>query len=177
MKRIAFNYQENIDFIREKQSQYYLEKSESVQKQMSEYNKMENKFQIRKVHQDYYKDNVYTLKKKTKCIMSEIDQKLGKDKNTITIIAREITAGNNKVKTYTKKSLSGSESYERIELFHKPCREGPTFICVTCNRCLYQKSVRKFDRNNYSDLDSEKFPEISNKGIYICLTCHGHFKK
>ena len=53
----------------------------------------------------------------------------------------EITAGNNYVKTFTKNSLS--------------------------NRCLYQKSVRKFDRNNYRDLDLEKFSEISNKGIYL----------
>ena len=89
----------------------------------------------------------------------------------------EITAGNNYVKTFTKNSLSRSESCERIELFHKLCREGPTFICVIWNRCLYQKSVRKFDRNNYSDLDFTNFSERSNKGIYICFTCHGHFKK
>ena len=88
-----------------------------------------------------------------------------------------MTAEIDNVKAYTKKSLSRSESCESLELFHKLCREGPTFICVICNRCLYQKSVRKFDRNNYSDLDFEKFSEISNKGIYICLTCHGHFKK
>ena len=53
---------------------------------MSEY-KMENKFQIRKVHQDHYKDNVDTFKEKIKCIMSEIDQKLGKHIKTIAIIA------------------------------------------------------------------------------------------
>ena len=39
------------------------------------------------------------------------------------------------------------------------------------------ESVRKFERNNYRDLDFEEFSEISNKDIYICLTCHGHFKK
>ena len=37
--------------------------------------------------------------------------------------------------------------------------------------------MRKFDRNNYSDFDFEKVSEISNKNIYICLTCHGHFEK
>ena len=79
--------------------------------------------------------------------------------------------------TYTKKSLSRSESCERIELFHKLCKEGPTFICVICNRCLYQKSVRKFDKNNYKDFDFENFLTISNKNIFICLTCHGRFKK
>ena len=91
---------------------------------MSEY-KMENKFQIRKVHQDHYKDNVDTFKEKIKCIMSEIDQKLGKHIKT-----SEITAGNNNLETYGKRNLSRSESCERIELFHKLCREGPTFICV-----------------------------------------------
>ena len=86
-----------------------------------------------------------------------------------------MTAENNNVKAYTKKSLIRSESCERVELFHKPCREGPTFIFVIYNRCLYEKSVRKFDRNNYRDLDFERFSEISNKGIYICLTCDGPF--
>ena len=89
----------------------------------------------------------------------------------------EMTAEIDNVKTYTKKSLSRSESCESLELFHKLCREGSTFICVICNRCLYQKSVRKFDRNNYSDLDFTNFSERSNKGIYICFTCHGYFKK
>ena len=79
----------------------------------------------------------------------------------------ETTAGNNYLKTFTKNSLSRSESCERIELFHKLCRKGLTFICVICNRCLYQKSVRKCDRNNYSDLYLENFSEISSKGIYL----------
>ena len=84
--------------------------------------------------------------------------------------------GNNNAKSCTKKSLSRSESCERIKLFHKLCREGSTFICVVCNTCLYQKKVRKFNRNNYRDL--EKFvSEISSKGIYICLTCRVCFIK
>ena len=58
MERIPFI----IYFVREKQSQYHLEMSKSVQKRLSGY-KMESKFQIRKMHQDYYTENEDTLKK------------------------------------------------------------------------------------------------------------------
>ena len=58
MERIPFI----IYFIREKQSQYHLEMSKSVQKRLGGY-KMESKFQIRKMHQDYYTENEDTLKK------------------------------------------------------------------------------------------------------------------
>ena len=60
---------------------------------------MENKFQIRRVRQGHYKGNVDTFKEKIKCIMSEIDQKLGKHIKT-----SEITAGNDNLKTYTKRN-------------------------------------------------------------------------
>ena len=51
------------------------------------------------------------------------------------------------------------------------------FVSYVTDGRAYQKSIRNFDRNNYSDLDFEKFSKISSKGIYSCLTCHGHFKK
>ena len=138
-------YQENIDFIREKHNQYYLEKSKSVQKRMSEY-KMENKFQIRKVHQDYYKDNVDTFKEKNKVYYVRNRPKVREAHKNYYNYRKsktsEITAGNNNVKTYTKKSLSRSESFERTELFQKLCRVGATFICVICNRCA--EKCKKF---------------------------------
>ena len=138
-------YQENIDFIREKQSQYYLENSGTVQNRMSEY-KMQNKFQIRKVHQDYYKDNVDTFKEKNKVYYVRNRPKVREAHknycNYSNSKTSEITAGNNNVKTYTKKSLSRSESFERTELFQKLCRVGATFICVICNRCA--EKCKKF---------------------------------
>ena len=37
-----------------------------------------------------------------------------------------------------------------------------------------QKNVRSVDRKNYGDLHFEKFvSEISRKGIYVFLICHG----
>ena len=48
---------------------------------------------------------------------------------------------------------------------------GPYFICKCCNRMLYRRSVRKFNRNAYSiDIftDASSFDNID----YICNTCH-----
>ena len=62
-------------------------------------------------------------------------------KKTIAIIAKvkPVSSGEIITKSYTKRSLSCSEYCDRIELFHRLCREGPTFICVVCNRCLRKK--------------------------------------
>ena len=55
------------------------------------------------------------------------------------------TKRNNKVKTYAKKSVRGTECHEKIKLFCKLFREGLTFVCVVCNRYFYQKVAKKFD--------------------------------
>ena len=135
------------------------------------------------MRQDYYIHNVSTFKGKNKVYYTRNKLKIREAQKSYYSCNKskisEIT-GNNNAKTYAKKSLSRRESCERIELFHKLCREGPTFICAVCNRCFYQKSVRKFDRNICRDLDFEKkFSEIRNKKIksktfYIYIYISGH---
>ena len=66
-----------------------------------------------------------------------------------------------------------------IEKFNALISEGPTFICVTCNRCLYKSNVKRVKENDYSDIFL-----LVNAGVvsfdnqcYICLTCHKSLKK
>ena len=70
-------------------------------------------------------------------------------------------------------------SENRTELFTKLIKEGQTYTCVICNRCMYQKGTKKFDQSKYKcqfDIIDLKF---NNTGdiMYICLTCHGHLKR
>ena len=64
---------------------------------------------------------------------------------------------------------------ERIEMFKKLIREGPLYVCVCCNRCLYRQSVIFFSEDRYSNiyhiLQSDIVKSFDNQ-IYICLTCH-----
>ena len=61
-----------------------------------------------------------------------------------------------------------ASSIKRIE------NEGPFFICVCCNRCLYKRSVILFSENRY--LESGFCPKLHfipsfDYNLYICKTC------
>ena len=79
-----------------------------------------------------------------------------------------------------KRRISNKQKSEnRMELFTKLIKEGPTYTCVICNRCVYQKGTEKFDQSKYKcqfDIIDLKFKNTGDK-MYICLTCHGHLKR
>ena len=78
-----------------------------------------------------------------------------------------------KLVIYEKKS-----SENRIELFIKLIKEGPTYACVICNRFMYQKDTKKTDQSKCKcpfDIIDLKFNPYDK--MYICSTCHGHLKK
>ena len=62
---------------------------------------------------------------------------------------------------------------KRVTAFKAKIKDGPFYICVCCNRCLYLHSVKKFIANKY------KFPIEIHCNIvqsfdgfyYICKTC------
>ena len=63
---------------------------------------------------------------------------------------------------------------KRIENFKKVIHEGPFFICVCCNRCLYKRSLILFNESRY--LESGFCPELHfvlsfDNIFYICKTC------
>ena len=59
-----------------------------------------------------------------------------------TLNARKITK---------KKKITQNQS-KRVTTFKAKIKDGPFYICVCCNRCLYLHSVKKFKANKY------KFP-------------------
>ena len=40
-------------------------------------------------------------------------------------------------------------STSRVTAFKNSVKEGPYYICVVCNRCLYKKTVKNFDCGMY----------------------------
>ena len=76
-------------------------------------------------------------------------------------------------------NFASSENLKQVTLFKKLIREGPYFICVICSRCLYQRSIVRFNFNSYSSLVKELVPYVlSYDGrSYICRICHNKVKK
>ena len=53
--------------------------------------------------------------------------------------------------------------------------EGPYYICIVCNRCLYKRSFVSFKSDTYESLSSGfYFSHVQrfNGNEYICSTCH-----
>ena len=70
-------------------------------------------------------------------------------------------------------------SMNRILKFTAMIQEGPYYVCIVCNRCLYRRSVILFNNEKY-ELDIPDFYHevISFDGnVYICLTCHKKMQK
>ena len=70
-------------------------------------------------------------------------------------------------------------SLARISAFKTAVMEGPYFICIVCNRCLYKKTVKNFDLRKYDPGLSHLFifVESFDSNYYICLTCDKYLSK
>ena len=57
-------------------------------------------------------------------------------------------------------------------------RQGPSFICAVCHRCLYNLSVRLFEHEKYI-LTAEFYSPVKSfdEKIYICNTCHTYLSR
>ena len=85
-----------------------------------------------------------------------------------------------KKRKMSKRSTSGVIKCKEkcIETFCLKVAEGPYFVCIVCNRCMYKKFVQQFKSENYGTLGDILFndtPSFDNK-FYICQTCHKKMK-
>ena len=57
------------------------------------------------------------------------------------------------------------KSESRIHKFLKLSREGPTFVCIICNRCFYARSVQVVQSNKYTlDVTELAHPVVASIG-------------
>ena len=75
--------------------------------------------------------------------------------------------------------FTSSENLKQVTLLKKLIREESYFICVICIRCLYKRSIVRFDFNSYSSLVKELVHLVSSHDgrLYICRNCHNKVKK
>ena len=85
-----------------------------------------------------------------------------------------------KIDSESDRADSGNRFEGNIARFTEKIRKGPVFICVVCNRCLYDRSVMIFNENSYEIGDpyfSYSFVHSFDGKLYICLTCHRKLKR
>ena len=82
------------------------------------------------------------------------------------------------VKSYTKSKMARkeiSDGKKRIQKFKLHISQGPYFICVVCNRCLYKQLVKLFHENKYDTTLHENIFDFRilsfDEKEYICITC------
>ena len=88
------------------------------------------------------------------------------------------TATINKRKDIKRRRLYESSFDRKVSNFKLLIKNGPFFICVTCNRCLYRTSVICFNIEKYSVDENIIFMVKSyDDNYYICTTCDKALRK
>ena len=107
----------------------------------------------------------------------ECRKKRMKSNPAVTVGTPEYEKHKEKVKLKKKLNKSTPDS-SKIQLFKKAIQEGPFFVCVVCNRCLYKQSVRHFNPNRYqiSEVVFSLVPSYDGL-FYICKTCESKERK
>ena len=98
-----------------------------------------------------------------------------KTKKRVSELRANITKESKKQKKYFQNN--GTDS--KVASFKKKTHEGPYFICIVCNRCLYRRSVILFIETKYPLFDQSPFEFIESFDcqFYICKTCDKRIKK
>ena len=61
--------------------------------------------------------------------------------------------------------FSSANNVLNVNKFLTDIEAGPYYICKSCNRMLYRKSVRKFHRDAYSKIFSLMYPHLIMNSI------------
>ena len=117
-------YQQNKKVILDTLHQYNEDNSDLIKSKSRKY-RAENKDVIQTRKSQHYAQSRHKIREK---------QHNYYDKNVDFIIEKR------RISNKQKKS-----SENRIELFTKLIKQGPTYTCLSCNRCMYQKGTKKFD--------------------------------
>ena len=136
-------YQGNCECKKDKQRKYYAENSDKICEMKEAYYKRNNDLIVQK-RSSYYNENIDLICLKQSNYYLENRNRIREKQN----------------KSYANQCHRILDSAERIKLFSKMCKEGPKFVCVICNRCLYKRSVKWFDCDKYLF----EFEEISDIG-------------
>ena len=117
-----------------------------------------------------------TLKRKdSEMFLTRSEEILGTDKCSQSMEV-ESNLMQNELNMLSMIPVSSVNNALNVNKFLTDIEAGPYYICKSCNRMLYRKSVRKFHRDTYSVDNFTDVPSFDNEQ-YICNTCHSKLMK
>ena len=117
-----------------------------------------------------------TLKRKdSEMFLTRSEEILGTDKCSQSMEV-ESNLMQNELNMLSMIPFSSVNNALNVNKFLTDIEAGPYYICKSCNRMLYRKSVRKFHRDTYSVDIFTDVPSFDNEQ-YICNTCHSKLMK
>ena len=117
-----------------------------------------------------------TLKRKdSEMFLTRSEEILGTDKCSQSM-GVESNLMQNELNVLSMIPFSSANNALNVNKFLTDIEAGPYYICKSCNRMLYRKSVRKFHRDTYSIDIFTDVPSFDNEQ-YICNTCHSKLMK
>ena len=163
-------YQENAEQKKESQKQHYQNNTEQKKESQKRHyqNNTEQKKDSRKKHYLHNTSKENEIRKKRYRKNAE-QKKESRSKRYQTEKLKKEESENLDLTSNIQ-----ANSIKQIENFKKTINEGPFFICVCCNRCLYKRSVILFNEDRY--FESGFCPELQiisslDNNFYICKTC------
>lgn len=176
--RIKQRYIAEQENIKVRRKEHYAVEHENI-KLKRKYHYKASQESIKSSRKEYYAINAESIKFKRR-------EHYKIERNSILSKKKESYANNSEkmnkqaCKRYLVNKCTSNTSDRRILNFKNLIQEGPYYICVVCNRCLYKRSVSKFKEENYniSALKGfEFFMVLSYDGQhYVCQTCHKKLK-
>jgi len=167
----------NIHFEEEENVKRFISRDTLLRQKRSQMKRSLKKIEDTKKHQQVKekKRKIYQQdKEKIRKVYQNNKEKISKvyqnNKEKISKVYQKNKEAIRKVYLEKKKAKEG----QRVERFKEKKQEGPYYICVSCNRCLYKRSVVVFKEENY-DINFEALitPVTSFDGnFYVCNTCH-----
>ena len=125
---------ENSHFLRKRQKIYYDENKEEMCEKKSKYNK-KNQSKINARQSEYNKKN---------------RTRINKWQSNYNQINREQIR--NKLRDYRRKNRNKMNKDDRYLAFKRDIIDGPSFVCHSCNRCLFIKSIRILTKEQLKNL-------------------------
>uniref|UniRef100_A0A7M5WQX0 DUF6570 domain-containing protein n=1 Tax=Clytia hemisphaerica TaxID=252671 RepID=A0A7M5WQX0_9CNID len=146
---------------RKETNKTYYQKNQEVVIENNKIYRSQNKEKINKNNKNYRSQNKEKIHERDKNYRSQNKEKV-----------------NEQDKVYYKKNKKVHKD-NLVSKFLKLVNEGPFYVCVCCNRCLYRQTVIKYSADKY-DMPKENYYSevVSFDGqLYICKTCHNKLKK
>ena len=180
-KQFKDNYVKNAVQRKEQSKENYV-KNAVQRKEQSKENYVKNAVQRKEQFKENYVKNVVQRKEQSKenYVKSVVQRKEQSKENYVkNVVQRKEQFKDNYAANLEKRKnqfniyMKTKNNTDKVQHFKLAISQGPYFVCVSCNRSLYKRSVKIFIEEKYGILYGKNLSSVSSfdSCYYICNTC------